>query len=497
MPVGLLRFLVPEPERLTERAVQQAYLCGLDPIPAFCRARLAEGELIVEREGTESVKLNLPWRIDGYGEPLITTATLTQRDRPYLLPLELARGKLNQVRNQLAEWVALGLVPTPELNQRIAETTKLFTQAAVGQADFAVCAAAAQTALVSTCATADLLSQCYVDQALGARHRTVAKLPVAFGMTLGAQPPTPATTTHAPLVCNTAVVPMVWRDVITLDDEYNWNAYSAQIDWCRQRSINIAAGPLVRLDDRGFPDSLQLWQGDVDGVLAFTSEYVSNVVRKWRGQVTMWHVASYAHRGQALALKDDEKLRIIVRALETARRDDPETPLIVSFDEPWGEYLRKMPAGYSPLHVADHLVRSGLPLAALGLELEIGYGHEGTYHRDKLEFGRVIDVWASLGLPLYICLTVPGGDGRDARARSRVKQSDGSWPGGWTVEAQAKWVREFIPLLLSKPAVQGIMWVAPGDNEAHELPFGGLFDAQGKPKPAFEAFAAVRNEHVL
>ena len=40
--------------------------------------------------------------------------------------------------------------------------------------------------------------------------------------------------------------------------------------------------------------------------------------------------------------------------------------LIVGFDQPWGEYLRRVPMGYSPLHVADHLVRSGLPIAALG-----------------------------------------------------------------------------------------------------------------------------------
>ena len=36
---------------------------------------------------------------------LTSTATLRSREEPYRLLVELARGKLNQVRNQLTEWV--------------------------------------------------------------------------------------------------------------------------------------------------------------------------------------------------------------------------------------------------------------------------------------------------------------------------------------------------------------------------------------------------------
>ena len=135
MPVGQLRFIVPDPARLSERAVQQAFLSGLDPIPNACRAKLTGGELLVERDGYESTKLNVPWRIDGRGEPLMATATVVQRDRPYLLPLELARGKVNQVRNQLADWLTLGLTPSDKATQRLAEATRLFTRAAVAQHD--------------------------------------------------------------------------------------------------------------------------------------------------------------------------------------------------------------------------------------------------------------------------------------------------------------------------------------------------------------------------
>jgi GH35 family endo-1,4-beta-xylanase len=497
MPTGLLRFLVPEPERLTERALTQAYLCGLDPIPTFCRAQRVDDLLHVEREGTESTKLNLPWRIDGHGEPLIATATLIQRDRPYILPLELARGKLNQLRNQIGDWVAQGLVVPDDVAQRLADATRLFTRAAVSQVDPNATAQAAQGALTAVCDVAEAITASYVEQVLTIRHRTAAKLPVAFGANLGQLVPDAATLSAAAELCNTAGVSMLWRDVAALEDAYAWEAYAAQIEWCRARNVNVAAGPLIRLDDRGFPDWMQLYQADVDGILAFTAEYVSNVVRKWRGQVTMWHVASYAQRGPTLGLREEDKLRVIVRAVETARRHDPDAPLIVSFDQPWGEYLGRVPLGYSPLHVADHLVRSGLPITALGLEFEIGYGAAGTPHRDPLEFSRILDVWASLGVPLYVCLTVAGGRGADAKANAKGPKLDETWPGGWSVEAQAEWIKKFVPVLLAKPLVQGITWSAPSDHLPHELSHGGLLDAAGRPKPGFQALCDIRKNHLV
>jgi hypothetical protein len=497
MPVGVLRFIVPEPARLSERAVQQAFLSGLDPIPGACKAKFSGSELIVERDGTDSTKLNLPWKIEGRGEPLLATATLVQRERPYLLPLELARGKINTVRNQLADWLPLGLTPSEAVTSRLAEATKLFTHAATSQDDVAAATAGAEQAIVAACDAADALSKCYVDQALITRHRATNKLPVAYGASLGHCEPQQAKTAGFNALCNTAVVPLTWRNVVANEEEYHWHTYEAQIAWCRERNINVAAGPLIRLDDRGFPDWLSLWQSDVDGILAFTAEYVSHIVRRLRGQVALWHAASYVSRSNSLGLKDEDKLRIIVRALETVRRHEPDAPIIVSFDQPYGEYLRHVPMGYAPLQVADHLVRSSLPIAALGLELEVGYLPEGTFHRDALELGRILDVWSTLGLPLYVYLTVPSGEGPDAAAFGKSHIAPGAVTGGWSAEAQARWVREFVPLMLSKPAVQGIAWLAPPDDEPHDLPHGGLFDAKGVGKPALQALAGLRKEHVL
>lgn len=483
---------------MTDRAAQQAYLTGFDPIPSFCRARFADnGDLLVEREGFDSVKLNIPFRIDGHGEPLVATGTLAQRERPYLLPLELARGKLNVVRNQVADWEQSGFEASRSLRALLHSATHHLTDAAVRQDEPQVAANFAQEALADALEAAELAARLYAEQALAVRHRTVSKLPIAFGTSLGRQPPEQGLMKMTASVCNTAVVPMTWRNVVPQEDDYHFEAIAEQLAWCRSQGMNTCAGPLVKLDDRGLPAWLDAWQDDVDAIAAFAAEYAARIVTQFRGQVSFWNCATFSYRAHQLGLKDEEKLRIIARIVETIRRCDTDTPLLACFDQPWGEYLRKVPMAYAPIHIADHLVRSGLPIAALGLEIEVGYLPDGTYLRDGLELSKLLDTWSLLGVPLYIFLAAPGGEGDDGKAESKAATVEGAWPGGWSLEAQAEWVRRVVPMLLAKPSVQGIAWQQYRDDEPHELPHAGLIDAEGLPKPVMTTLAALRKEHLL
>ena len=88
----------------------------------------------------------------------------------------------------------------------------------------------------------------------------------------------------------------------------------------------------------------------------------------------------------------------------------------MSFDQPFGEYLAKHRDGISPLHFADALVRSGLGMAGIGLEFRVNYCNHSTLPRSAVDFGQMIDRWATLGMPMLVQLTVPGGAGVDANS---------------------------------------------------------------------------------
>ena len=77
-------------------AAALAYLAGLEGIPwrGGCRwnpSSTGEGpsELAVERDVSESGSLYAPWCVEGYGELVLSTASLMERTRPYQLPIEL------------------------------------------------------------------------------------------------------------------------------------------------------------------------------------------------------------------------------------------------------------------------------------------------------------------------------------------------------------------------------------------------------------------------
>ena len=54
--------------------------------------------------------------------------------------------------------------------------------------------------------------------------------------------------------------------------------------------------------------------------------------------------------------------------------------------------------------------------------------------------------------------------------------------------------RARVPMLLAKPAVQGIFWNQLADNFPHDFPHGGLIDAAGNPKPAIDALRKLRRQ---
>ena len=293
-----------------------------------------------------------------------------------------------------------------------------------------------------------------------------------------------------------ATVPLVWRDVETQEGTYRWDVYDRQIDWCRQHSVKVIAGPLLQLDNRGVPDWLAIWQGDFDNILSFVSDYVETAVARGRGKVSAWLCASRVNVGEVLGLSDEDRLRLAVRAFEITRRVDPDTPAILCFDQPWGEYMGRSEHDLSPLHFADILVRSGLELSGIGLEMNVGYAPGGSYLRDALESSRMIDRWSVLGVPLWLFLTVPANQGTDDKAFGRSRPVGGPLDGAWNPEAQRQWLRQIAPVLLAKTPVQGVIYNQLCDEHPHEYPHSGLFDAAGAPRPALATLAKVRKKYL-
>jgi hypothetical protein len=62
----------------------------------------------------------------------------------------------------------------------------------------------------------------------------------------------------------------------------------------------------------------------------------------------------------------------------------------------------------------------------------------------------------------------------------------------WSPKTQQIWMARWLPLLLSKPYINGIFWNQLRDSEPHEFPHAGLFDLRRHPKPVLRALGSIR-----
>ena len=489
--MGLIRFSVAQMDRVSPEVVARAYMAGMDEVPWMTRVVATDSGLIVDRPESESGCFYIPWQVEGFCEMTLSTASLMERDRPYLLEVELARGTLNRIRNQLAAWEQAGLVIPDPIRTRLSAVTETFSRAVTSQLESVQAAVLASEVLAEGLSLTVALGATYAQQALAMRHASGNKLVTLLGSNLGGAPLDKQVAKKFLGTFNSAVVPMDWNQLEQDEGQYSWDLTETQMAWCKTNKIKICSGPLVHLDGAHIPNWLVLWEEDLENLTSLIAQHVRAVVQRYRGRLHVWQAASRVNSASFLGLSRQDTMRLAVFIVETIREVDPQTPVVISFDQPWGDSRSSQDAEL-PVYLADTLVRSSLGLAGIGLELKVGYHPEGSSFRDLIEFSRQLDRWAMLGMPLLVSLVVPGGEGADPLAKTKSMPS----PDVWTKKRQEEWVREYIPVLLGKQAVQGIMWNQFCDAHPHDLPHGGLIDDQAEPKPALGSLTAIRKAHL-
>jgi hypothetical protein len=493
--MGLMRLLVHDRNRIPPGGLDQVHMSGQDDLPWFGRAYFSGNQLIVERNESDSGRVFVPWRVGQNSPVLIGTATLMERDRPYVLEVELARGMVNCLRNQLAQWEMMGLVVPKGLANGILEATVEFARAATMQDDLPSAADWAGRSLATASVTMDRLAAEYVQQATAARRAQQRQLVSWCGVQLGDDVPKANIARQLVATFNMVSLPLTWRRIEAVEGRRDWEQADAQVAWAQSAGLRMSAGPLLELDDRGVPDWTYLWEGDHNSLLSFMLEHVRASIERYRGKVHLWQVAARMTHGHALGLSEEARLQVAAKAIQTVRQLDPTTPIVVTFDQPWAEYLAHEQLDLAPLHFADALVRADLGLSGIGLELNVGYHPGGSVHRGPLALSRLIDNWSLLELPLLVALTYPSSASEDPKANGKIRVFS-SEPDEITPQSQREWVERHVPLLLAKNVVQVVLWNQLSDAVPHHYPHGGLFNAADKPKPALDALKKMRQKYL-
>ncbi len=327
----------------------------------------------------------------------------------------------------------------------------------------------------------------YGTHALAARRQVDARPPILVGARLDDRVPNWPFLEFLVHNCNTVQLPFNWRSVATDTGDYRWDACDAQVAWAQAQGLRICGGPIVCFDKGDVPQSLAA-ESDFSVIQSRMADHVRRVVERYRGRIQLWHAVASPNLGGGFAIIEEQRVRLAVHVIETVRNTDPSTPVVVSFKQPWGEYLRHEASELSPLHFADVLCRAELGLSGLGLEIDFGLQRGMTIPREPLDFSRQIDRWTNLNLPLMLLVTRP----------TTCGAAVWSAPTGATPAPQfagcdiEQWFAEFGPVMLGKPAVQAVVWSRLIDEANETAIRAGLYDAEGRPKQVLQALGGLQ-----
>ena len=221
--MGVMRFVFDPPELFDQYAeLRRGYITGLDGRVHPTRIETEGSVVSFRRQSSDSGKVHLPYPVDGHGRPVLTTASLPEREQPYILALELLRGKLSDIRDQAAAWEQVRMTIPDEFRTLAKTAFQKFAHACLVQ-EFPVAATReAREGLSAICEAANVLMDAYVQQRSASLRVTQGSPPTLVGCTLDRgllQSPSQATVTSA---ITSAIVPIEWSRIEPTEGEGQW-----------------------------------------------------------------------------------------------------------------------------------------------------------------------------------------------------------------------------------------------------------------------------------
>ncbi|MGQ9606162.1 MAG: hypothetical protein ACUVTW_08165 [Thermogutta sp.] len=484
-----MRFSVPlqwmEPSRLA-----LAYLAGWDCIPWPGRVSWEQGILEITRSADQSAALTLPWPIADRGTLALSTGTLIERERPYALPLELARGKVGRLLNHLNDWKALGFQSPASAEETAGEAAALFAQAVVLRSDSERSQKLAQTALELAVQAGETALDAFVDQTLVAMRMRQPKRHIWCGVEQGRTILSAEERQLLDEFSNAAMLRVTWRDCESEEGQFTFDLLDRLLFFCREERRPRSVGPLISLLPGELPGWLPL-DAPAEEVQRRASRFLTAILRNYRGKVDLWEAIGPLHPSHPFAWSDESLANFTARIVQHIRNLSPGVPIAVSVRQPWLEELRQRESEFPAPIVLDALIRAGVGLSQIVLDTHLGYDR-GTLLRDGIDVYRQLEFWGQLGLPLIVRFCAPSRCDADPLAvgNARIQAVP------WSDAVQAEWTRIWLRILLTKSFVRGFFWSQLRDAEPHEFPHGGLWDIARRPKPVVKTLTEFRRRYL-
>ena len=112
-----------------------AYLVGSDSVPVRGEFSYANGEIVCRKRAAGPAALTIMWESKNFGSVMLETTRLPEREEPYILNLELARGRVMRLMQKREEWGIFDLADVAAVNEKAMEARDLLLEGITNQAD--------------------------------------------------------------------------------------------------------------------------------------------------------------------------------------------------------------------------------------------------------------------------------------------------------------------------------------------------------------------------
>ncbi len=471
-----------------------AYLVGSDDVALRAEITFKGGIIHCKKRPPGPSGLCLLYEVDGAGEFLLETVRLMEREKPYVLTIELARGRLLRLSQKIEDWGLVDYEGTEPLIERIREAKELLIKAL--QANSAAEAAAiGDKALSEAVRVSEDLTQFHAEVFFERRKATGGFPRQLLGCSVDLEKPTDEAQKRITGAFDYITVPTTWRDIEPSEQTFNWKPLDAWVELLNKQRIPIKGSALLSFRETNIPDWLYIWEHDFDTIRDLAFDHVRRVVNRYGQYVQIWDVISGIHATNCFTFNFEQLMELTRMAAALVKQVAPRSIAIVDLVAPWGEYYARNQRTIPPLLYADMAVQSGVNFDAFGLQFHFGPSVDGMFVRDMFQVSSIIDSFAKLGKPLHITgVQVPSGVKATTDASQTKRPMDGgSWHRPWDEQTQAEWLEEFYQIALSKPFVEAVSWHGLADHKGHAVAHGGLLSSGFAPKAAYEKLAELRS----
>ncbi|MBN1766228.1 MAG: endo-1,4-beta-xylanase [Sedimentisphaerales bacterium] len=471
-----------------------SHLFGQDEIPVRSQLDFAHNELLGLRHSDIAVGLVTLWDINEYGKMILQTTRLPERNDPYNLNVELARGRLLRISQKREEWSMNELPLTEHIHELIDTALNSFVMAlsCLDVGDKA--SLHADESLRWALRAGEEMALAHAHLFLQRRRNNQGVARYSFACCLD---PTRLHDEnylkHIKSNFSFVTLPISWRQIEAKEQERNFELLDEWIDWLSRNRIAIKVGPLLNFSPSSVPDWLYIWENDFEQIRDMAYDYITALVQRYADKVHAWEVVSGMNVENCFKLSFEQIIEMSRSAVLAARHAAPRAVIIIDIAEPWGDYYAYDQRTIPPMVYIDMMCQSGANFNAVGVKLRFGRGGAGMQTRDLLDVSHLLDRIGVFGKTLHLTgVQVPSA--ADIRDNTGATGPAGYWRQPWSPEIQAEWLDKVYRIALSKSLVESITWQDLVDRDDAILQNGGLLKSDFTPKPAFQTLCQLKKE---